>query len=395
MKRKKVLGLNCVIFFIILSSMLLLSLSYCYGMKKNVPDIVEYRRINNEGIDFKTFDKIKNQETQHLECTAYSEAKCSVKNAYGVTNDSDAKTKLVLADENYFSLYNHNFIKGRKPDSGLMKSDVNVAVISEKLAVDMYKTVHVIGNKIDINGQAYTIMSVYKNDDSYIYKSSEDGYERIIIPYDSYKNKDLPVLDVLSVKHDSSKNTDSVYSFEKSLSSNIDMYTKTDLSLSKNINFQYLRILLFVVGCLIIVLLCRLIIKVCKNLKSFIKGKLKDYYFMQLLCKEKRQLIMFLLKTGLIIALIIIIFSLAKFNIVVNDKYLPNDNIFDISFYKKAIINNSQIINAGEGGFSTFSSRYTANIGTRMGLNLLAQIVCLVLFMVNLKALIAEKKYDK
>ena len=145
-------------------------------------------------------------------------------------------------------------------------------------------------------------------------------------------------------------------------------------------------------GCLAIVLLCRLIIKVCKNLKIFIKGKLKDYYFMQLLCKEKKQISKFLLIIILLIVLIIIIFNLVKFSIVVNDKYLPNDNIFDISFYKKAIIDNSQIINAGEGGFATFISRYTANIGTRMGMILLAQILCLVLFVVNLKGLIVEKK---
>ena len=97
---------------------------------------------------------------------------------------------MVLTDENYFSLYPYKMIEGGKIDFLSVENGNKAAVISDVLANDLFKSTKVIGDIITLNNENYKIVGVYQENQSFIYSTSEDGYERVYVPYTSYTTKD-------------------------------------------------------------------------------------------------------------------------------------------------------------------------------------------------------------
>lgn len=97
----------------------------------------------------------------------------------------------------------------------------------------------------------------------------------------------------------------------------------------------------------------------------------------------------------IVVTSIIIIFNLIKFNITIDNKYLPSDNVFDISFYRKTIIDNMQLKNANESGFSNVYDRYITNVINLEKMTLLGEIIIFVIVMVDGKLLLMLKSKKK
>lgn len=366
MNRSKINKINFFMWIALFAIFFFTTIQINSKLKQEVPDILEYKKINSEGIDFKKLQDVK-QNYKNLNITGYCEVNCTVKNSLDVVC-SDIKNKVVLTDENYFSIYPYKLIKGDRINSDTIKNFERVAVISEKLAIGLYKSTDVIGNIININNENYRIIGVYRMNESLIHSISDDEYDRVIVPYNCYgfdNKKEKLSLNVFSLSQ-SSKNTPEKIQkqLQDSLQDKLLLYNKVDYSKAKKINLQYFKILIFIIGFFIIVKIMKIMINRFKKFIRTFKVKLKSNYFIEVLKINKFHVLRFIVEISMYIIICFVIFNIIKFNIIVEDKYLPPENVFDISFYKEAIIKNAQLINANEVGFSNIYNRYLDKVGS-------------------------------
>ncbi|AGK96028.1 ABC transporter permease [Clostridium pasteurianum] len=401
MNIKKVIKLRFIISLIVLIMLIILSTYFSLTLNKNVSNILEYKKINkslstkDNGITFDDLNKVK-EKYKELIFTGYKETLCDVTNKYGNSPSKKIKTKMVLTDENYFSLYPYNMVAGGKIDFLSVESGNKVAVISDVLANDVFKSIKVIGNMITLNNENYKIVGVYKENQSFIYSTSEDGYERIYVPYSSYtindKNQNL-FLDIFTTKETaqiSYKNINN--NLSKTLGGSLSLYNMVNYITLKKISFQYTRILYFIIGICGIIVLIKITLKYFRDLLTFFKEKLKTNYFNEILGNNRKKILFVFSKILLCLISIVIIFSLIKFNITIEDKYLPTDNIFDINFYKKTIVDDMQLRNANENGFDNVYNRYTNNIDDIEKIALLSELIVITITVINGRLLLIIKR---
>jgi putative ABC transport system permease protein len=391
---KKIIKLNFIIGLLVFIVLFSTSTYLNYELNQDVPNMLEYKKINSEGISFTKLNELK-EKCKELIFTGYSEISCKVKNIYDVFPGKDIKTKVVMTDEKFFSLYPYEFIEGGKLDYLSVQNGNKVAVISDNLAIDLYKSTKVIGDIIYINDEKYKIVGVYRTNKSLAYNISDDGYERIIIPYSAYTlhdKKEGLSIDVFTTMETGQNTSQKINNkLTKILGTNLSEYNMFDYTLSKKISFQYTRILYFSIGSLCIVILIKVLIKYFKKFITSSKESLKTNYFWEVIKENKKEISTISIKVFLCLASIIVIFSLIKFNIAINDNYLPSDNIFDLDFYRETIVKNMQLTNANESGFGNVYNRYLTNISGIEKTALIGEILAFVFIVINGMALIKLK----
>ncbi|UZW16212.1 ABC transporter permease [Clostridium pasteurianum] len=400
MNIRKIIKLRFIISLIVLIMLIILSTYFNLTLNKNVSDILEYKKISeslntkDNGITFNDLYKTK-EKYKELTFTGYKEILCDVKNKYGNSPGKKAKTKMVLTDENYFNLYSYKMIAGGKIDFLSVKNGNKIVVISDVLANDLFKSTKVIGNIISLNDENYKIVGVYRENQSFAYSISEDGYERVYVPYTSYstKNKNESLfLDIFSTRETSKNSYKNINNnLSRTLGGSLSLYNIVNYTTLKKISFQYTRIFYFIIGICGIILLIKIALKYFKSLAAFFKEKLKTNYFGEILRNNKKKILFASSKILLCLVGVMIIFNLIQFNITIDNKYLPNDNIFDISFYRKTIIDNMQLKNANESGFSNVYDRYITNVINLEKMTLLGEIIIFIVIMVDGKLLLMLK----
>ncbi|MFT8314416.1 MAG: ABC transporter permease [Clostridium sp.] len=404
MNIKRIIKLKFIISLIVLIILIIFSTYFNLNLNKNVSNILEYKKTNkslstnDNGITFAELNKVK-EKYKEFTFTGYKETLCDVKNKYGNSPGKKIKTKMVLTDENYFSLYPYKMIEGGKIDFLSVENGNKVAVISDILANNLFKSTKVIGDIITLNNENYKIVGVYKENQSFIYSTSEDGYERIYVPYTSYTTKDKNqslFLDIFSTRETvkvTYKNINN--NLIRTLGGNLSLYNMINYTTLKKISFQYAQILYFIIGICGIIFLIKIALKYFKVLTVFFKEKLKTNYFSQILINNKKEILFTSSKILLCLASIVIIFNLIKFNITIDNKYLPNDNVFDISFYRKTIIDNMQLRNANESGFSNVYDRYITDVTNIEKIILLGEIITFVILIIDGRLLLMVKTKRK
>jgi len=401
---RRMIKLRFIISLIVLILLIILSTYFNLALNKNVSNILEYKKISkslntkDNGITFDDLNKVK-EKYKELTFTGYKETLCDVKNKYGNSPGKKAKTKMVLTDENYFSLYPYKMIAGGKIDFLSVENGNKIVVISDVLANDLFKSTKVVGNIISLNDENYKIVGVYRENQSFAYSISEDAYERVYVPYTSYstKNKNESLfLDIFSTRETAKTTYKNINNnLSRTLGGGLSLYSIVNYTTLKKISFQYTRIFYFIIGICGIILLIKIALKYFKSLAAFFKEKLKTNYFGEILRNNKKEIFFTSSKILLCLASIIIIFSLIKFNITIDNKYLPNDNIFEISFYRKTYFENMQLKNANESGFSNVYDRYITNVTNIEKIILLGEIISFIILMVDGKLLLMLKSKKK
>ncbi|PJI07690.1 hypothetical protein CUB90_07365 [Clostridium sp. CT7] len=394
MNAKKIIKLNFIIWLIVFIAILVGSAYFNYMLSLEVPNMVEYKRISSNGITFQELNKVK-EKCSNLNFTGYAENTCNVKNKYEVIPNKDIKTKVVLTDENFFQLYPYKLIDGGKLDYLSVKNGNRVAVISDNLANALYKTTKIVGDIIIINDEKYKIIGVYKTNKSFTYSMSDDGYERIMIPYSSYRvsdKKESLSVDVFTIRDTVQNNASKINNkLIEVVGSKLSLYSMLNYTISKKISFQYTLIMCFLVGSCGIIYFIKLLIKYIKEFNQLIKDNLKNKYFWCLVKENTKEILINIGKITICLVCIVLIFKLIKFNIVIQDSYLPADNIFDFEFYRKAIVKNVQLVNAKENGFSNIYNRYLTNITGIEKIALVEEILAFIFALINGVALIKSK----
>lgn len=236
----------------------------------------------------------------------------------------------VLTNDKYFEIYETQF-SGEGITEDMVLNGEKTAVITSTLAQNLFFNTDAVGKTISLDGEEYKICGVIKTSSELINRLSEDGKQRVYIPYTSYNgyaNCDLSV-----ISYDNQAPSAAVFE-QMSLT----QYQYTNFSEKSKVieDFQHILLLLaFIAICIISLEIC---CKLSKKYISEIRDNLKANYFLKSVKSMPLKYILLLLIALGIPALLVAMFMNTDFSIYIIPQYIPYDNIFDISHYVNAIV---------------------------------------------------------
>lgn len=253
------------------------------------------------------------------------------------TNVKEETVTPVLTNEFYFEIYGQK-LNGNSITEENIKNENKVAVISSSLALKLFFNTDAVGKTITLNDEVYTICGVIQESENIINSLSSDGKQRIYIPYTCYSGYEN--CDVYTISYDNSASSAPLIEQMK-----LSQYHSTNFSEKAKVikNFEHIIFLiLFIVLCF---LALRLWYRICKKLIKDIKEKLSENYILNSLKSIPIKYVLLAITAFGIPVVLLIIFFLSDFSIFIISKYIPYDNIFDVSYYLNTIIENSNMAN--------------------------------------------------
>lgn len=253
------------------------------------------------------------------------------------TNVKEETVTPVLTNEFYFEIYGQK-LNGNSITEENIKNENKVAVISSSLALKLFFNTDVVGKTITLNDEVYTICGVIQESENIINSLSSDGKQRIYIPYTCYSGYEN--CDVYTISYDNSASSAPLIEQMK-----LSQYHSTNFSEKANVirNFEnIIFLILFIALCFLAI---RLWYRICKKLIKDIKENLSENYILNSLKSIPIKYVLLAITAFGIPVVLLIIFFLSDFSIFIISKYIPYDNIFDVSYYLNTIIENSNMAN--------------------------------------------------
>ena len=244
----------------------------------------------------------------------------------------------VLVNENWFSDYKTE-INGENISSKNIDNRDKVAIIGSSLALKLFFTTDAVGKKICIDGNQYTICGVICENESLINKFSADDKQRVYVPYTTSENYGDRTVDMIVYDN-------SVYTGAIVEQMDLPQYYSVNLN-EKNqtlSSFEHILYLAIFIGFSIIAL--KLWYRFSRKFFEKIKENLKLNYFLKSLKNIPLKYVALVLVFAGIPAVLLIAFNICDFSIFIPSKYIPNDNIFDISNYLNVLVDNAQTLNS-------------------------------------------------
>lgn len=254
------------------------------------------------------------------------------------TNIKEETVLPVLTNESYFEIYNHKLIgKGFTKEN--MENKDKVAVIESSLALKLFFNTNAVGKTITLNDEVYTICGIINEDENIINSLSSDGKQRVYVPYSSYKEYKNCEVNIIAYDNKS-------FSAPLIEQMNLTQYHPTNFSEKAKVieNFEHILLLILFIA------LCAVSLKIwyrlCRKFVADIKENLTENYFWKSLRAIPHKYILLIITVLGIPVVLLTIFLLSDFSIFIISKYIPNDNIFDVSYYISVIVDNSNNINS-------------------------------------------------
>lgn len=226
----------------------------------------------------------------------------------------------------------------------------NNIVISNELALKLFKTYDGVGRKVIINNKEYIVCGVYVNDKSFLSKISSNGKQRVFIPYMcAEKYNEIPIKQLFSEKGTNIFPESIIDSIKQDTEKAI-LYDETiDFTNTERLTKQGMSVSFFILGINIIAFL---VYYLCKKVK-YTYVTYQNNNNKKLLAVNS--LICFGFFTGIIIVLLIV-----KFKFFIPNAMLPADNVFDFKFYYKVMLEKIQKINRTS--MDLYYTRYSFNV---------------------------------
>lgn len=212
----------------------------------------------------------------------------------------------------------------------------NVAIISDKLALKLFFNTKAENKVLKLYGKNFKIEDVYNENSGFLNDISKDGKERIYIPctcVENYKN-----INVYSISY--SNDSPSAPLIEQM---DLSQYHSIDFSEKSKVihTFEHMLYLILYTGFCIIAL--RIWYLLCKRYFSEIKNNLKENYILKSIKSIPQKYVLIILVGIGVPLILIVIFACSDFSVYIASKYIPNDNIFDVSHYINVIIENANL----------------------------------------------------
>lgn len=253
------------------------------------------------------------------------------------TNVKEETVTPVLTNEFYFEIYGQK-LNGNSITEENIKNENKVAVISSSLALKLFFNTDAVGKRITLNDEVYTICGVIQESENIINSLSSDGKQRIYIPYTCYSGYEN--CDVYTISYDNSASSAPLIEQMK-----LAQYHSTNFSEKANVIRNFENIIFLILFIALCFLALRLWYRICKKLIKDIKENLSENYILNSLKSIPIKYVLLAITAFGIPVVLLIIFFLSDFSIFIISKYIPYDNIFDVSYYLNTIIENSNMAN--------------------------------------------------
>ena len=253
------------------------------------------------------------------------------------TNVKEETVTPVLTNEFYFEIYGQK-LNGNSINEENIKNENKVAVISSSLALKLFFNTDAVGKTITLNDEVYTICGVIQESENIINSLSSDGKQRIYIPYTCYSGYEN--CDVYTISYDNSASSAPLIEQMK-----LSQYHSTNFSEKANVIRNFENIIFLILFIALCFLALRLWYRICKKLIKDIKENLSENYILNSLKSIPIKYVLLAITAFGIPVVLLIIFFLSDFSIFIISKYIPYDNIFDVSYYLNTIIENSNMAN--------------------------------------------------
>lgn len=253
------------------------------------------------------------------------------------TNVKEETVTPVLTNEFYFEIYGQKLNDNSITEENI-KNENKVAVISSSLALKLFFNTDAVGKRITLNDEVYTICGVIQESENIINSLSSDGKQRIYIPYTCYSGYEN--CDVYTISYDNSASSAPLIEQMK-----LSQYHSTNFSEKANVIRNFENIIFLILFIALCFLALRLWYRICKKLIKDIKENLSENYILNSLKSIPIKYILLAITAFGIPVVLLIIFFLSDFSIFIISKYIPYDNIFDVSYYLNTIIENSNMAN--------------------------------------------------
>lgn len=225
------------------------------------------------------------ENEENLILAADSSTLASAQSAAG--NPYDKPVKVIFTGGDYQAFHLLRFIKGAMYTNDDPRVGADAAIISKDLAVAMFAGVDVVGAPIYINGTKLTIVGVFELGQSLFERICADGYAQVIVPYTTLLTDKPQYAAHLYVKNApfdekklspqqrqqaraqqekagqppalDSQRVSSVHlsELDASLGEKLALYEQIDYSERGKIAGQYVRLIWFILGIVLIVFLIR------------------------------------------------------------------------------------------------------------------------------------------
>lgn len=244
----------------------------------------------------------------------------------------------VLTNEFYFEIYGQK-LNGDSITKENIENKDKVAVISSSLALKLFFNTDAVAKTITLNDEVYTICGVIQESENIINSLSSDGKQRIYIPYSCYSGYENCEVNILSYDNQA---------ISAPLIEQMDLsqYHSTNFSEKAQVikNFEHIIFLIMFIALCIITL--RMWYRICKKLVIDIKENLNEKYFLNSIKSIPHKYILLIIISLGIPTALLVIFLMSDFSIFIISKYIPYDNIFDVSYYLNTIIENAHMSNS-------------------------------------------------
>lgn len=256
-----------------------------------------------------------------------------------------------LTDENYGAYAGLPVTRGVYFDADAMRFGRNVAVISETLAEKLFMSLKVIGNDIRLLDQTYTIIGLYRQNESLCALLGSDGKDRVFVPFTSHSDMMRLPIDTLFIKDPAL--ADEKFK-ENMLSSALvketgvkrGAYRILDFFGSETLVSQWNDLILFVMAAWMGVMFIKHAGYVIRLKAAELRRSLNEYYFSELIRVHPGKILIpgafVLILAGGAAAVLL----LAQPHLFVPSAYIPPDNLFDAGFYLEKIKENIFLANA-------------------------------------------------
>lgn len=268
-------------------------------------------------------------------------------------NDLASPVSMVLSSPGYVDFTGLEIVRGSFFSAESCKYGQNVAVISEKLAKELFKSYDILGEEFELAGQQYMVTGIYRIKSSIISLLGSDGAQRVYVPYESLNQPVGAVIKTIMIHDDDiASNTfrerEVANTIRKNVIGDPDTYRITDFYNSEILS-QYIRLVIFLTGLSLCCFIAAWLFRHIRKCFVFLRHKTRDMYFSEVLKAEKWFIVKSALTMVAAAGCIALIWSAIKFRLYIPPEFVPQDNIFDIRFYVERIADTIALHNSSFG----------------------------------------------
>lgn len=271
-----------------------------------------------------------------------------------------------MTGSSYMKFSDIRMTRGTYFSEDAYKNGRNVVVISEQIATKLFMGTDVVGNEVELMGEAYRIVGIYKDKVSILSLMGSDGMDRVYVPYTSFSSAHIMPVETIFINDDALREE----RFRENVLSNyLKKRMHIDASLYKVIDYyntpvelrQMADVFVFFIAILCIFIVFRFIMIYLKKNSVYIKNCLRDKYLAQFLRTKVVYICIFSFGIVLLVMLVYGILYVARPNVYIPDKFIPQENIFDLGFYMDIVKSMIYASNSTYGYVPTQLENYFAN----------------------------------